>query len=221
MVRVETFTEAGADHRSNEDGFAVRPHPLDPDVWVCAVADGQGGRSGGERAARLACGIVLDTACAAPLAALADPKFWTDLLRSVDAAVEQDTAAGFTTLVALAMVRDSVVGVSQGDSAALLVTNGEAKKLTSGQHKEPPVGSAAASPVFFSAKVTPPWTLVLMTDGVWKYVGWGRVVEAARDAGSDLLASLQRVARLSVTGRFPDDFTAVVLRDDDHDAVAE
>ena len=49
MVRPAlSFSEAGG-HCSNEDAFAIKQHPLDSHLWLCFVADGQGGRAGGAK----------------------------------------------------------------------------------------------------------------------------------------------------------------------------
>jgi len=85
-------------------------------------------------------------------------------------------------------------------------------EMTSGQHKNPPIGSGAASIVPFGTVVNAPWKMLVMTDGVWKYAGWERVIEAARrESGSQLVAVLQQAARSPSNGRFQDDCTVVVL----------
>ena len=207
---VLSFSETGG-HPHNEDAFAVAYHPLDPAVVVCVVADGQGGQPGGGPAAKLACQTAIEMVSKLPPDRLGDPLTWSGLLRVVDEAVRADRVAGFTTFVGLCVFGGRVVGVSSGDSAALLVAGGRAVELTRGQHKNPPVGSGAARPVPFDAASDAPRVLV-MTDGVWKYVGWQRVTETAhRDRGAALLASLQRDARLPGSGRFQDDFTVVLL----------
>ena len=48
MITSFTHTEPGG-HPENEDRFEVRPVPGGPGCYLCAVADGQGGRSGGVR----------------------------------------------------------------------------------------------------------------------------------------------------------------------------
>jgi hypothetical protein len=53
----------------------------------------------------------------------------------------------------------------------------------------------------------------MMSDGVWKYAGWGAIVAAA-PRGRALLGALQAQARLPGSGRFPDDFTLVLLEGD-------
>ena len=76
-----------------------------------------------------------------------------------------------------------VAGASSGDSAALLVAGRHATELTAGQRKDPPVGSGVATAVPFAVTARGPWRLLVMSDGVWKYVGWDRVVEVAGRAG--------------------------------------
>ena len=88
--------------------------------------------------------------------------------------------------------------------------------LTARQHKNPPVGSGVASPVTFAETPSPPWRLLVMTDGVWKYVGWERVIDAARrEHACETVAELQHAARLPGSGLFQDDFTVVLLDGDD------
>ena len=209
MIRVLSFTEAG-DSGANEDAFAVRT--LEPDRVVCFVADGQGGRAGGCQAARLASETATEFAANLPPEQLTNRLAWAGLIRKVDDAVQADPVAGFTTLVGLCVIGNRIVGASCGDSAALLVTENTATELTRGKHKDPPIGSGAIPAVTFDTTATAPWQLLMLTDGVWKYAGWERVIEAARrDRGTELLEALQRAARLPGSGRFQDDFTVVLL----------
>lgn len=195
----------------NEDAFRVQAHPLASDCWLCLLADGMGGQAGGGPAAQLACRAALDAALACRPEQLLRPRTWSGLLQTADAAVAADPVAGFTTLVGLCVYRNQLVGASSGDSAALLVSGGKAVQLTAAQHKNPPLGCGGAVIVPFSAPVAEPWRALVMSDGVWKYVGWDRIVSMAqRWGGGALLAELQQSARLT-SGAFPDDFTVVVL----------
>jgi len=198
MIRTHSFTCAGG-HPINEDAFALRPHA---GGWGVALADGQGGRAGGRQAAQLACATVASSADS-----------WAERLTSADAAVAADREAGFTTLVALHIADNRVFGASCGDSAAVAVCAGTAPRvLTSRQFKNPPVGSREASFVPFELKLTPPWRVLVMSDGVWKYASWDRVWDfAASLSGEELIEALKDAARLKVSGEFQDDFTIVLL----------
>ncbi len=201
MIRTYSVTEAGG-HVVNEDAFLLRPVAGEADGWLVALADGQGGRAGGARAAQLACQI-----------AAAHAGSWEERLSAADAAVASAAEAGFTTLVGLHVSDNRVLGASCGDSAALAVWGrGLQRILTAHQFKNPPVGSGEAAIIPFELDWVPPWRLLVMSDGVWKCAGWERVcASAALRSGAELLADLQAAARLRTSGTFPDDFTAVLL----------
>jgi serine/threonine protein phosphatase PrpC len=212
MYRLSHFSEAGG-HRINEDAFEVRPHPADPACWLCALADGQGGQAGGARAAQLACRSVIEAAVALPVRVLTDIATWATLLRQADMAVLADADAGYTTLVGFTLSGRQIAGSSNGDCAVWLAGEGEqVDDLTALQAKNPPVGSGSAAIVPFTARLQGMWQVLAMSDGVWKYVGGEQVgVLAAKLRGQDLIDKLQALARLPGSGRFPDDFTIVVL----------
>jgi serine/threonine protein phosphatase PrpC len=211
MVRVVSFTEAGG-RPHNEDAFEVHAHPDDPDCLVCVLADGQGGRAGGARAAQLACQVAAAAALRLSPDALTRSATWATILREADEAVAQASDAGFTTLIGCCVRGDALAGASSGDSAVLLISAGGSQELTAQQLKNPPVGSGVAMFVPFAARLTPPWSVLVMSDGVWKYCGWDRIVtEAASQRGQALIDALQAKARLRGSGRFQDDFTIVVF----------
>ena len=211
MITVSSCSEKG-DHAVNEDIFEVRRHPADPDCWLCFLADGQGGCAGGERAARLACEVAAEAALRLPLIELSKPETWVDVLQEADAAVAADPDAGFTTLIGFCITGENVAGASSGDSAVVAASAGSRlKTLTDRQAKNPPFGSGAAWFVPFAEKLVGPWSVLAMSDGVWKYVGWDRISAAiASHRGQPLIDSLQVAARLR-SGRFPDDFTVVLF----------
>ena len=65
----------------------------------------------------------------------------------------------------------------------------------------------------FEAVLVRPWTVLAMSDGVWKYVGRDRLERAvARPRSAPIIDALQGAARLR-SGRFPDDFTVVAFDD--------
>jgi serine/threonine protein phosphatase PrpC len=211
MLTVAHCSEIGCGGE-NEDSFAVRPHPDDPNYLLCAVADGQGGQLLGGPAARLACKVCLDVASRTPLDRLANPTGWADVVRQTDQAVAGDRTAGKTTLVCLSVIGNRIDGASCGDSAAVVLGEGQPLRiLTEHQKKDPPVGSGGVVATGFSAEMVAPWKLLMMTDGVWKYAGWEWVRHAATLPDANEALDALRAAARPRFGRFQDDFTLVVV----------
>jgi PPM family protein phosphatase len=213
VIRTVTHSEPGG-HAHNEDAFVVGVHPDDPEAYLCAVADGQGGQFGGGPAARLACETFLKVASQATLPELMLLRLWDDILAHVDRTVADDPHAGFTTLVTFCVARGELAGASCGDSALVVAEpEQEPLALTARQSKDPPVGSGAAVFVPFAIRLHAPWTVLAMTDGVWKYAGWDTVLQAAAGAtGEEIIRSLRQRVALPGTGALQGDFTLVVLR---------
>lgn len=214
MIRVFSYSESGG-QAENEDAFDVRPHPQDRESYLCVIADGQGGRAGAAAAANAACRVCIDAALTYPAAGLLQPATWTKILEEVDRAVADDPDAGFTTVVAFCITQGTLCGASCGDSAAVLLgPNRPGDVLTARQYKNPPVGSRGASFVSFTAKLLSPWTVLAMSDGVWKYAGWENVLKIAAEArAEDIIPLTCNRARLPRSGNLQDDFTLVVLLD--------
>jgi PPM family protein phosphatase len=168
MISVTSFSEAGG-HAVSEDAFEVRRHPADPDCWLCVLADGQGGQAGGADAARIACRFAAEAACQLAPQHLSKPSMWIILLKEADAAVRAEPDAGFTTLIGFSIAGDALHGASSGDSAVLVVSgDGIPRQATADQFKNPPVGSGSARFVPFSASLAGRWSVLAMSDGVWK-----------------------------------------------------
>ena len=212
MIQHLTFSEVGG-HTINEDAFVVRPHPDNPECWIACLADGQGGRAGGARAAQLACETIATlTEQYSPTDLAKSPDLWQYLLNQTDATVCHDHTAGFTTLIGLGIHDDQLAGASCGDSAAVVLSTDKIFDLTAHQHKNPPVGSGEADNIPFQQDLVSPWRLLLVSDGVWKYAGWDKMVKTLlRVSGALLLTELQEAARLRGVRAFPDDFTVVLL----------
>lgn len=214
MINVTSFSEAGG-HQKNEDAFIGCPHPSGPGCWLCFLADGQGGRAGGAAASRIACRIAAEAALNESPRELANPIVWGTILKQADRAVLADAEAGFTTLLGFFIAAGRLTGAASGDSAVFAVSEGEpAQEITKWQIKNPPVGSGEARFTSFSVSLNAPWSVLAMSDGVWKYVGWERLVEAAGAYhGQSLVEALKGLARLPRSGQFQDDFTLVVFED--------
>jgi hypothetical protein len=216
-MNVFSFSEAGG-HPENEDAWLVERHPSDPDLLLVAIADGQGGQSGGGRAARVAVRAVVAAAVHHEPAKLQYNQYlWREILHEADDAVLADPDAGFTTLIGFAAGESGgpILGASSGDSAVLLVNGGEPVECTSHQYKNPPVGSGEARFVPFSGTRGSSWRVLAMTDGVWKYAGWETVREESRGRrGQAIVDAIAARARLPRSGAFPDDFTLVLVESD-------
>jgi PPM family protein phosphatase len=212
VIRVNTFSEPGG-HPINEDAFIAQFHPVDPNCWICCIADGQGGRAGGARAAQLACRGAVDVALSTLPRKLANPFTWSGLLHNADETVRDDVEAGFTTLVGFCIAADHLAGASCGDSAVAVASGNRILHIVTGnQLKNPPVGSGAAPFQPFGAVLTPPWCVLAVTDGVWKYAGWDQIGKAvSQSRGDALVERLKELVRSPSRGEFPDDFTVVLF----------
>jgi hypothetical protein len=208
-----THTEPGG-HPDNQDCLELRPLAAGPECYLCAVADGQGGRSGAALAAATACKACLNSASAFSLKQLLCPAAWPDLLRAADEAVAKTEGAGYTTSIAFCVTESAVCGGSNGDSAALVLNPRQAPSiLTQYQEKNPPLGSGVAEFVPFASRLVGPWTVLAMTDGVWKYAGWESVLAAAAEAsGEAIIHRLRAKASLHRSGGLQDDFTLAILQ---------
>jgi hypothetical protein len=211
-MQVFTCSEVGG-HAVNEDAIDVRPHPHDPHCSLCAVADGQGGRAGGAVAARVACQKFIESASRLSWQQLLLPGVLSGILHAIDQTVSDHPEAGFTTLVIFCITEERLWGASSGDSEALVINAGQPGNiLTSRQKKNPPVGSGEAVFVNFASQLRPPWTVLAMTDGVWKYAGWEVILKSGAEmSGAKVIASLRDRARLQGSGGLQDDFTLLVL----------
>jgi hypothetical protein len=213
MIAYFTHTEPGG-CSENQDCVEVRSVSGHSSCYVCAIADGQGGQAGAALAAAIACQSCLDRASPFQGDQLLIPSVWPVILRHADQAVADAQDAGFTTLIGFCLTETLLCGGSSGDSA-ILVRNGSQQPciLSRQQWKNPPIGSRGAVFVPFSARLLPPWTVLAMTDGVWKYAGWDSIFAAVSAGdGEAIIHELRDKAALQRTGGLQDDFTLVVFQ---------
>jgi serine/threonine protein phosphatase PrpC len=166
------------------------------------VADGAGGVSGGAAAAEYLCrSLTGDT--------LHEARDWSDWLAQCDAALAA-RSTGLAAAVVLSMAASGEIrGASVGDCEAWLFAGGEPVNLTAQQVRKPLLGDGAAIPVSFRARVAH-GTIVIASDGLWKYVGLAGIAKAA--ALRPLEAALEALvgsARLR-SGALQDDVAIVV-----------
>lgn len=179
-----------------------------PEGLVLVVADGAGGVVGGARAAERVVGAaraLLDRAKGLP-----DAAAWCDFLRAMDEELARGRDVGETTAVVLSVTRDSVVGASVGDSGAWDVAGDGVDELTEGQHPTR-LGTGRAQPravTRFGAL----GTLVVASDGLWRYAAREAIAEAARgevlEAVPDALIDLARLP----SGGLQDDVVVLAAR---------
>ncbi|MBL8623485.1 MAG: hypothetical protein JNK64_19415 [Myxococcales bacterium] len=170
------------------------------DGVVLALADGAGGTGGGARAA---------DAVIAGLIAAPTPSSWTDALAALDAALPR-LGPGQATAVVVEVTAAGLRGASVGDSGAWLVGD-DLVDLTADQRRKPLLG-AGATPVAFTAGPLADRTLVLASDGLWKYARPADVADAARHPDlAAAAAALLALVRLP-SGGLPDDVALVLAR---------
>lgn len=140
-----------------------------------------------------------------------EPDYWCSALREIDRQIAADPAAGETTAVVVACAGQALVGASVGDSEAHLYTADSFTDLTRGQRRRPYLGSGAAHPVAFGPHAFA-GTLVVASDGLFKYATAQEIWDAGRGARlSDVAETLAALPRLASGGR-PDDLAVVVVR---------
>ena len=211
LMNVFSHSEPGG-HETNEDAIRVTRYADDPITLICALSDGQGGQAGGALAAQTAVDSCLEKTQTYSLNELLNPATWQAIGEAVDRNVSLKPDAGYTTFIGLALVESFVIGISCGDSAVALLLHDKFVQLTERQHKNPPIGSGAARLAPFSARLSEPWKLLLMSDGVWKYTGWEAIVERyRREGGQALISSLRDVAAFNNGGRLFDDFSLILI----------
>lgn len=134
---------------------------------LIVVADGAGGVAGGARAADAICGALVG-----------DTSDWATWLSQRDSILAAK-ATGMAAAVVLAISDEGAIrGASVGDCEAWVFARGEAVNLTAGQVRKPLLGDGGAIPEPFTARVSG-GTLIVATDGLWKYLKHARIVEIA------------------------------------------
>jgi len=161
---------------------------------VVVVADGAGGRPGGARAAELAVRLVEDDV--ATVRELRDPEEWCRVLARADRTLLSDPAAGETTAVVAVVSPEGITGASVVDSGAWLITSNGFQDLTARQRRKPGLGTGGAVAVPLTAR-GPAGTLLVASDGLFRYADAEQICEAVRESDLDAAArSLVDLVRL-------------------------
>jgi hypothetical protein len=123
-----------------------------------------------------------------------------------------EVTCGLAAAVVLSVADDGMVcGASVGDCEAWIFGSGEALDLTGSQRRKPMLGSGNSEPVAFSGRLGS-GTLVMGTDGLWKYTAAiSRISQAAVQSLDDALAAMLDGVRLR-SGTLQDDVGLAVCR---------
>ena len=174
------------------------------DRTVFIVADGAGGVPGGADAAESICKAVAERCSHGRVAD------WPGCLARIDHEMSR-SRVGLAAAVVIEIADDGrIVGASVGDCEAWMFGDGVASRsLTAGQSRKPLLGEGTAQPVGFQARLGR-GTLLIATDGLWKYTKPARIAKAAAIRPLDVAcAALVDGARLR-NGELQDD-VAIVL----------
>jgi serine/threonine protein phosphatase PrpC len=168
---------------------------------VVALADGAGGSGGGARAAAATIDAI----------ARAEPGVtWTDALARLDRSLPH-VGPGLTTAIVVELAAEGVRGASVGDSVAWIVSD-TIVELTAHQHAKPLLGDGAVPVAFSHPPLAPDDTLLVASDGLWRYASRPAIIAAVGDTDLDAVAAmLVELVRLP-RGGLPDDVSVVLCR---------
>lgn len=210
-MEVFYHSQIGGDHQENEDAILIAPHFADSSALICSLADGQGGRPGGAQAAQSCVASCLAKAQTYAPRKLVKTSVWMEIGKYVDDYVSRLPETGYTTLIGIYITPSLTVGVSSGDSAAALILDKKFFLLTEGQYKNPPVGSGGARFIPFAAQLKGNWKLIMVSDGVWKYVGWEAVRQRClSETSKNLIPNLCHDI-MNRNKVLPDDFSMILI----------
>jgi PPM family protein phosphatase len=175
---------------------------------VLCVADGAGGRSGGEEAAIMAVELIREN-----VSLMTNADSCAGLLRKLDASIANDPVAGETTCALAVVTAEDIFGASVGDSGVWLIPGGLAHvELTQAQQRKPFIGSGSAWPVPFHFEKEEVGGLLLATDGLLKYTSAERIVRTYRDFPVEAAAK-QLINQVRYpSGALPDDVTLILAK---------
>lgn len=170
------------------------------DGLVIALADGAGGVSGGEHAAKRVVDAVAEVATHA--------YDWSMLLAELDF---QQIGYGQTTAVVLYVSAQKLVGASAGDSVAWVIRDRGIEDVTRAQSTRPLIGDGAIVRAVESGPLAG-GTLLVATDGLVRYAKRDAIAELARGPDLDAAArALVELVRLP-SGELPDDVSVILCR---------
>jgi serine/threonine protein phosphatase PrpC len=181
------------------------------DAIFLAVADGVGGRENGAEAAQFAVDMLARQADQMPVR---KTHYWADTLRTLDRNLLSESDAGETTIVTLYVTPNTITGARVGDSEAWWVERGGCHDLTEGANKKPYLGSGAAQPLAFHHPFSTPGTLLVATDGLFKYASQEAIIAtiASQNDLEETADALVQLTRGKSSGTLYDDLALILVR---------
>ena len=173
---------------------------------LALVADGAGGRSNAREAAEAVARTIRQGANLAALDTTSDCSRL--LLRADEEAVK---TGGESTGTFVLLSQSSVRGASVGDSEAWVIGEREIKILAEDQRRKPCLGTGGACPTAFCFPALT-GTLLLASDGLFKYTSAEAIADVVRHA--DLRLAAEKLVGLVryKSGELPDDISIILVR---------
>lgn len=221
---VGAASHTGCVRVNNEDDYLVGALlPPDPELLLCAVADGMGGAAGGGEASRSALralgAVVLDGASREPLGGRLQAGFHAAARRIAEQAEAVPALRDMgTTLSALGFVGGRAFVGHVGDTRIYLLRDGTCEVLTEDHAVREPDnlllrcvggGQSACEADLRELEVCSGDRFVLVSDGVWSVVPQASILRLA--AGGTALVAAEALVGAALAGGGPDNATAVVI----------
>jgi serine/threonine protein phosphatase PrpC len=174
---------------------------------ILVLADGAGGLSGGAEAAE----FVIERLKGQNFSAITNPQQLCAVLASFDREMFERGTFGETTCVVIILLETEIIGVSVGDSGALIFSKDGTKNLTANQIRKPLVGSGRAIPIGFASSQLE-GTLIVASDGLLKYASQEKI--AATIFASDFNSVTSKLVGLVryPSGALPDDVSILLVQ---------
>jgi len=194
----------------NEDAtFCAPVH--DGRLLMAAVADGVGGRPGGARAAQKAIQLTLRRAKSMLATVVLDHSPWRMALEAVHGELCRERGGGETALTVLITDGERWTAAWAGDSRLYRLRGGEVTLLTQPRWRTGYLGGERVDPQAISGTGEPGDRLVLLSDGIWKYVQADRFASHLSATPAQIMTRLLQEAGRLLSGRLVDDASGVVV----------
>lgn len=206
-MHVECFGESrpqeGRLQTLNQDAFLIGRSPV---AWMALCDGAESARS----IAKRALGLLEGRIAGASLGEILRDTTWQAWARSLDSAL---IGGPESTLVAVAVVGEQVIGVSVGDSRAyVLPVEGSLRQLPASASRAR-LGSGETEPAVFRETLAARDVLLLLSDGAWTPLAQAELERAVRSMALKPFADMPSTV-LDACARHgrADDMTAVTLR---------